>query len=313
VWDRPAEWPAAAIPLERPKFLASAADGRRLIWSYAGLSHISGGDTGIGAALRRLERLADLGWSPRPVAAAHGWLALPWIDGGRPGAPEATMIRTLGRYILDARGAVLSPEDAFEHTRRQADLLVANTREALGERHAGAAERLGAEALNAFPREPVARYGDGRMGAHEWVLAPGGPLKLDGAGHAADHTAVGPQPWWWDAAGAEVEWDLNPEQRRDFRAALRAGGGALPSEPVYRLALGAYCAFRLGVLDLTGSAAADPEEHARIGAAIARLSGTLARVLGAGLRPPGRFGPSRSRQAPTARSRPDAPRSPTPG
>ena len=41
------------------------------------------------------------------------------------------------------------------------------------------------------------------------VAGHGTIVKLDAGGHYADHTAIGPQPLWWDVAGAAVEWGLD--------------------------------------------------------------------------------------------------------
>jgi hypothetical protein len=308
----PSGWPPSAGLLERPKYLCTAPDGRAVIWKFAGLAIGADGRSGATRELEALHRLAQLGWSPPPLRSALGFVALPWVDGPRPSVATPAILRALAMYIADVTGPALAPELARDGIDRLAQMLVCNTREALGDAHAAAASRLHAFARELLPTTAIPVYGDGRMAPHEWVISGGRLQKLDAGGHDADHTIVGAQPWWWDLAGATIEWDLCQRGRGTLLAELARRGLTPPSPALERFFIAAYCAFRLGVCTLAESWGADKAERARLHAARARYTATLARTLAPRITP-GRSPPSRSRSAPTARSRPGARRSPTRG
>jgi hypothetical protein len=307
VWGDPARWPATDGLLGRPKYLCRACDGRSILWKFAGLAVGADGETGVERDLRRLERLAALGWSDRPLGAALGFIAMPWVEGERVAVASRHVLSMLSAYIADAAGGPRSAAETREGFDALAAMLMQNTRESLGRRSAQAAERLSEGAAAELPAVAVAAYGDGRMAPHEWVVTPRGPRKLGPCGHDADHTMVGVQPWWWDLAGATVEWGLSESQRARVRRGPGERGMPLPAPRLERFYIAAYGAFRLGVCDLAAGWAADEGERGRIGAARARYAAGLASVLAPFLSP-ARSPASRSRPAPTARTPRGAPR-----
>jgi hypothetical protein len=183
------------------------------------------------------------------VAIEHGFIATRWTPMNGPLAADAANDPAVGdalvRYILDAAGPPLSPDEQQQSLARLRDMLYWNTKESLGD---AAADRASAwsEWMAARPR-PIAvpRYGDGRLAPHEWVSTPGGrPIKTDCTGHDHDHTIVGPQPLAWDVAGALVEWEL------DSLPLPKDALVDLAELPFYRAA---YAAFRLGQCALCAS------------------------------------------------------------
>jgi hypothetical protein len=272
--DQP--FPAVCVPFERTKYLVTTTLGASLFWKFAGLTGAADQD------FARLTRLAQQDWTPAPVAIEHGFIATSWSPtGGRStastgnanGAFNGYARGALARYILDAAGPPLSPDEQRESLGRLREMLYWNAREALGDAAADRANAL-SDRIVARPRQyPVPRYGDGRLAPHEWLLAPKGHLmKTDCAGHDRDHTIVGIQPLAWDVAGALVEWQLDslplPEDAPVDLAEL----------PFYRAA---YAAFRLGMCTLCASflQPGDPD-HTRLLEAAERYRADLERTLG---------------------------------
>lgn len=209
------------------------------------------------AEMLQLERLADEGLCPSPLAHAHGWLALPWVAGRRLGCSDvsADMIARIARQIAAAAGPPLDEAEKQHAVRRLTDMLVTNTRELLGE-HAAARAARASEGLSieASARD-LPSYGGGRLAPCAWITTDGAILKVDAGGHAQDHTVIGHQSVVWDIAGAVVEWNLADDGRDTLaRVADLAGGSTL---------LGWYCAayaaFRAGAAVMLGA----PEEAAR--------------------------------------------------
>jgi hypothetical protein len=124
-------------------------------------------------------------------------------------------------------------------------------------------------------------YGDGRMAPHEWIRTKEGKLvKADSAGHAWDHTCIGPQPVAWDLAGAIVEWGLNDEAAGVLLQAFYAAGGErIPKDALAAFRL-AYAAYRAGQCHLCANMSAhDPAEQARLWGAYTHYRDQLGSLL----------------------------------
>lgn len=259
--SREAEWPAAALPLERTKCRYRLAGGRSVLWKFEGLAPVGGwGPSGAERVYARWARLAEGGWTVAPLGTRLGFVAVPWVEGEpcRPeeGSPE--LLRRIGQYVAAGAGAPLSDAERVRAHGRLRELLYWNTWEALGEELAGVAGAWADRVGPAPEGEP--RYGDGRMAPWEWVREAGGRVvKVDTGGHAEDHTAVGAQSVLWDLAGAVVEWNLETPGRE---ALLEGFGRAVDWE---RLAFyeACYAAFRMGVMQLCVGGAPDEAERGR--------------------------------------------------
>jgi len=239
-------WPAVYTPFERPKRLCSLRGGGRVLWKFAGLADAGEGDQARAAADRQRRR-ARAGWCPPPLGECLGFVATPWVEGvalTRSDGDHPAILAHVGQYLAASAGPPLGPAEAEAAWTRLREMLVFNTREALGEAAAGRAERR-AEAVGTDGEAPSA--GDGRMAPHEWLRTPDGRIvKADAAGRDGDHTVVGRQPLAWDIAGALVEWGLMDEAVRPLLAALEAAGAPIPDPKALRFYLPAYAAFRLG-------------------------------------------------------------------
>lgn len=273
-------WPAAALPFERTKYRCQLADGRSVLWKFEGLATFGGRESsGAEQAALQLARLAQESWTPVPLGTRAGFVASPWIDGvpfnARDRSPE--LLRHLGSYIVACSGSPLTPEEGAQAHHRLRELLYWNTWEALGPEQAEAAGRWADRMGQPAPAEPT--YGDGRMAPWEWLLVPGRVLKVDAAGHAYDHTAVGVQSVLWDLAGVVVEWELDDAEQDHMLEGYVESGGIQVA--VGRLAFyqACYAAFRAGVMHLCVNSAPDVAEHARAEAAYGRYQNQLLRLL----------------------------------
>ncbi|HEV8128779.1 MAG TPA: hypothetical protein VGQ14_03900, partial [Candidatus Eisenbacteria bacterium] len=169
VYEIGAVWPDVSRPLERPKILCSSTDGNRVLFKFAGFAASPRDDGSLATAVaRRAVPLAAMGFAPRLLGEAHGFVAWEWIEGRPLGIQDATpsLAARMGEYVARAAGPPLEPEDAREAMERARTMLLANTRECLGEDASSAAategDRLGAPA-------GTRTAGDGHLAPHEWV------------------------------------------------------------------------------------------------------------------------------------------------
>src|SRR5690606_18103724 len=144
------------------------------------------------------EALADAGLGPRVHGLADGHLTLAWVDGVALTAPHAGLLDAAARHVaFRARHLALdAPSDR--------DALVTWVVDAVAETLGVA---LDAAALRRHATDAPAVQVDGRMLLHEWVLGPGGLVKVDAIDHCADHFFPGCQQAAWDVAGLAAEID----------------------------------------------------------------------------------------------------------
>ncbi len=274
-------WPPVSPQFERPKFLwrPGAANQGGILWTYVGLSEILNADGCLAsretAAAERLDALAN--FTEPAWGKVSGFIATPWVDGKllrAEAAQDADLLPLLAIYCRAASLPPLPDDDSQAAWHRLSEMLYWNTRELLGDLAADRASRLARDAAGERIH-PVASYGDGRMAPHKWVRRPDGTIrKTDCVGHDFDHTAVGRQPIWWDAAGVSVEWKLPSRLRVEFWEAVQEQLGT-PSErrvaadsASARFYQSAYAAFRIGILTLSAGAASDSEEWERCNLAV---------------------------------------------
>lgn len=281
-----AEWPAVCTTFERTKLRCTTRGGARYLFKFAGLRGAPDGEASTADAYAAvLRQRADHGWSPRPVATLHGFVATRWVDGAplRAGDVDAALVTRIGRYLAQSAGPRLSAEDHAAALERLESVLSANTCEALGTAAGRRVREIfvrGALAEHDAGAQPRA-YGDGHLAPHEWLRATTGELiKVDCTGHSDDHTIVGKQSIAWDIAAAAIEWKLPAAALERLIGAYRAAGGEAIS-PVriaaYRLA---YAAFRAGQFQLCASMCeGDEQERAALERAHADYCAELCRVL----------------------------------
>ena len=256
--------PPAFAPFERTKYLLTSADGRSVLWKFAGLGGRADED------FARQRRVTAGGWTPAPIAVEHGFVATPWLNGFLAG-PHELDNATLARYVSEAAGEPLTEREQSAALSRLREMLFWNAKESLGDAAAERASRWSDWMAARSRRRPIPRYGDGRLDRHEWIHSDGRIYKTDCTGHDRDHTIVGPQPVAWDVAGALVEWEL---ESLPFPKDTPVD----PTELSFYRA--AYAAFRLGVCTLCASllGAGDPERIRLLDAA-ERYRADLARSL----------------------------------
>jgi hypothetical protein len=207
-------------------------------------------------------------------------VALPWIEGKTlnfTDAREPGTLNHIGCYLASAAGPPLTGTEQAAARERLSEMLYCNTKESLGNE---AAEFTSIVASAIHDLSDCPSYGDGHLAPHEWLRTVDGQiLKVDCAGHEADHTVIGRQLIHWDIAGAIVEWNLTEAGTSSLLAAIRAAG--IDIEPsalaFYRLA---FAAFRLGQSALCASLIMDnPCEQARLEAAARRYRNQLQNEL----------------------------------
>ena len=281
-YESPTVWPAVCPHLERPKFLAAGASGRRVLFKFAGFATAPGTTLSLAEVqAQKMARLAERGLTPAPLGSAHGFVATEWIEGVPLRTHDATpeLMRRVGGYVATASGPPLSASAARSARNRLETMLSVNAGEALGEGAASAALTLFRPIA---VLENMPRSGDGHLAPHEWIRRPDGHvLKTDAGGHEMDHTWTGRQPVLWDLAGAILEWDLDPVLERELLDGFTRAGG----HPCASLALdayrAAYAAHRVGQVRLAQDLAHDSGEGERLEREYERWRGKLQHCFGA--------------------------------
>ncbi|HYG25810.1 MAG TPA: hypothetical protein VD906_02785 [Caulobacteraceae bacterium] len=195
--------------------------------------------SGLGAIgegkLARARALHAAGFTAEPLALRHGFLAERWHEHTEP-TDRAALLDTLARYLAFRASAFpATPEDGAA-----LDAL----REMALHNAAEAGLRIHVPAYDG-PVRPVRT--DNRLHARKWMQLPGGRiLKADALDHDDAHDLIGCQDITWDAAGAQVELALTPNET----AALTAAIGADPA--LVAFCRPCYAAFQLGAATLQG-------------------------------------------------------------
>lgn len=284
------QWPATQPQHERRKYLvapAAAADRLRAAAGPEALAAAARDDArvvkfvGLGrfgrAARDRAIHLARAGFSPAPLALAHGFLVSELV----PGTPLAAGDRAPGLVDRVARYVAFVAREfrTGEYARRDelARLVELNAGEALGGAHAAELARVARLGESLGDTAAVAL--DARMMPHEWLRHGPTLLKTDGTDHHDDHFYPGAQDPAWDLAAAGVEFALAPAERGALAARYRALTGDAGVEgrlPFYRVA---YLAHRLGYATLAVDALAGTEEAERWRPVARRYASLLRRAL----------------------------------
>jgi hypothetical protein len=262
---------------ERLKLLARGPCGAHLL-RFAGL----GGH--LEEAHARARAVAEAGFAPPSIVAAHGFLAQRWIDGRPPepgDVPRERWLSHLGRYLaLRARMPPAARSRGDPGALLEA--LRVNAREALGDEAASAADAFaeGAAVAAALPRCAI----DGKLERWEWVVTSDGALaKLDAVDHASSHDLAGAQPVGWDVAAAALELDLGAGAARELAGRVAdEGGGATPA-PALAFLEAAYLAHRVGRWTFALETEGDAAERGRI----VRILDRYRRLLASALARPG--------------------------
>jgi hypothetical protein len=262
--DVPAPWPAVHPQHERRKFLFGSTLAR-----FAGLG--SHGN----ATAERATAIAEAGWSPRPLMFRRGFLTTPFVAGMPMRQADATapFLCHAASYVAWLRSRTVDVEDDA----RLREMLLTNTREALGPDWLPGAEALAHEA-STFSEPAVAI--DGRMQPHEWLLTPTGQwMKTDALDHHCDHFLPGSTDAAWDVAGFIIEWDLRQGDRAAFvdEYANRSGDRSIADRLPFFAA--AYAAFRTGYCEMSAQALRGSDDGARFQALTERYKEALRLTL----------------------------------
>ncbi len=247
-WLRlPQPWPAAQPQHERRKYVFESRVAR-----FAGLGEYGHGSAG------RAEALHGAGYCARPVALQRGFLTLQVVDGSPLCIANlndaflrhaSTYVAWLRCHASTSRTASVAP---------LAEMLLTNTREALGAEWLPAAEALARDAT-AFAEPSTAV--DGRMQPHEWLAAaPGQWIKTDALDHHRDHFLPGCTDAAWDVAGMMIEFGRGGDILV-AEYARRSGDRLIAQRLPFFVA--AYSAFRAGYCAIAAQALAGTDDGAR--------------------------------------------------
>ena len=237
VYSNETEWPAVCVGFERQKFLCRTKSGFAVLWKFAG----------HGSFLRPPEGVQSLSADQTQLVLGfcNGFVALPWLD-GKPLARadfSPQLLIQMAQHIIDFAGPRLAASEAKPAIDRIADMLICNSKEALGDEARGVLENLREPALEL---EVLPTYGDGHLAPHEWIRTRSGKtVKTDNFGHDVDHTVIGRQPILWDIAGLMMEWSLDSTNRDLLITAMSQRGIEVKLEGL-RFYCAAYAAFRMG-------------------------------------------------------------------
>jgi hypothetical protein len=240
----------------RLKFLAGSG-GERILLRFAGLGMIGERKLAMARAMH------GAGFAPEPLGLAHGFLAERWHENAgldpseRPLREIAAYIGARARLFPAAESEGASIGQLFAMTRRNVEVALGTEASA---RLAHWEQRLASLAGR------VSRVRtDNRMDAHKWLRLPGRRLlKTDALDHHCAHDLVGAQDIAWDVAGAAVEFDLDPRERRFLAAEAGRAARRLVDPELLDLMTLAYLAFRLGEARLTCLEAASASYERRL-------------------------------------------------
>jgi hypothetical protein len=276
LYQDPARYPACHPQHERRKYLLERADvaGREppKLLSFLGLGEYSS------RKLRRADRLAEVGFTPKIETLVHGFAVRRFVPGTPVSANQADsqLVETVAAYL--AHLCREHPAEPSVNDSSLVEMISTNVAEGLGEPWLS---RLWDRVLpDGGTERPVAL--DGRMLPHEWIRTSAGYLKTDAIDHHDDHFFPGCQDIAWDVAAASLELGLNTQARRHLVRGYRSlsGDQAIASRlPLYAVA---YLAFRLGYAALAASVLGRSPDGDRFAAAARRYTRLLRRELSPG-------------------------------
>ena len=225
------DWPATWSQLTPPKYISASGD---LLWKYEGLGRA--GDQ----VRRRADVLGTAGFSPRLVAASHGFSAYQYIQGDPLRCTEwnAELAEQIVAYLAFRRSGFAAPADSAVLR----EMVLHNVRALLG------VDLVGYKLDVLF-----ACICDARLMPHEWIRSEDGRIfKTDATTHGDDHFYPGPCDIAWDVAGAIIEWKLNDASEADFvsRYERLSGDQVRRRLPQYKIA---YAAFRAAYARMAAS------------------------------------------------------------
>ena len=247
----PSPWPAVQPQHERRKFRCGSELAR-----FAGLGVYGRATT------QRADALAGARWSPDPIRLRRGFLTTSWIEGTpmRQSDADASFVKYAAGYLAWLRCHAQADNASPRGSRLDAlnQMLLTNTREALGPAWLAAAESL-VNGASAFT-EPAVEV-DGRLQPHEWLTTRDGRwVKTDALDHHRDHFFPGPTDAAWDVAGFVIEWDLTGHDRSTFVRDYASASGDRSVESRLPFFTAAYAAFRVGYCTVAAGALAGTED-----------------------------------------------------
>ncbi len=280
---REEDWPAVHVQQERRKFLLRAG-GRRWLLKFAGLGAYGE------RRLARARVLQDAGFTPPVVGLRHGFLVQPWLEEARPlldlrDVDRRALVRRVGEYLGFRASHFAAPEPGRGASPRQLlEMARRNISLGLGSEWA---ERLGAwePRLSTLARALHRVETDNKLQPWEWLVLPDGRfLKADAVDHHEGHDLIGCQDVAWDLAGAEVELELEEDERALLHETVARRGAKAPDPEVLRFHRLCYLAFQLGHHALAADTFAGwlSEEATRLRRAAGRYAAWLRRELSPG-------------------------------
>jgi hypothetical protein len=272
-----ADWPAANVQQERRKFRAHAGGASWLI-KFSGL-----GPPGV-AKLRQARQLHAAGFTPQVAGLRHGFLVERWIERASSldqiSCDRSLLIRGVASYLGFRARAFPAPAGPGAGLEQLAQMACHNAGQALGPEAAAALARPLSRALELQRRVRRIRI-DGRLHAHEWLVAHGRLIKTDALDHCAGHDLIGCQDVAWDIAGAHTEFMLDRAETARLCDIVEQESGHRVDAELLAFLEPCYLAFQLGAATLAARAIGG-HEAVRLRRAAERYAARLRWILAAG-------------------------------
>lgn len=234
-----ADWPPVHAQQERRKFLLRTASGSWLL-KFAGLGRLGE------AKLDRARALHQAGFTTKPMALRHGFLAERWLDGAQP--PSTMPLERLADYLLFRAQRFPAERDTGACLPDLLAMARVNIGEALGAAATVSLDRWTPDILRELDAGVRRVITDNRLHIWEWLRTTDGRvLKTDSLDHADAHDVVGCQDIAWDVAGAIVEFGLAEAEADRLCDAVGA------SKRLVAFHLPCYLAFQIGYWSFASS------------------------------------------------------------
>ncbi|AWJ92699.1 hypothetical protein Sp245p_22895 (plasmid) [Azospirillum baldaniorum] len=234
-----ADWLPVHAQQERRKFLLRTASGSWLL-KFAGLGRLGE------AKLDRARALHQAGFTTKPMALRHGFLAERWLDGAQ--LPSTMPLERLADYLLFRAQRFPAERDTGASLPDLLAMAHVNIGEALGAAATVPLDRWTRDILSELDAGVRRVVTDNRLHIWEWLRTTDGRvLKTDSLDHADAHDLIGCQDIAWDVAGAIVEFGLAEAEADRLCDAVGA------SKRLVAFHLPCYLAFQIGCWSFASS------------------------------------------------------------
>ncbi|MFB3926766.1 MAG: hypothetical protein ACE14T_12000 [Syntrophales bacterium] len=260
------------IRAKDPAVSLQDGNGLPLLAKFAGLGRYGK------LKLARGLKLAERGFTPRPVGLVNGFLITEFVRGepvSRQDVIRKDLLDTVAQYAAylktDSPGAPDASTDEIM------EMIRTNIGEGLGSEWVKRFDQIKGTYRVFDMCEPVAV--DGRMLPHDWIRTTKGFLKSDSLDHHTDQFFPRSQDIAWDISAVSIEFGLDRSQRNYLVERYRSLTGdrfIRHRLPFYSLA---YIAYRLGYVSLCAASLGSTPDGVKFRASADRYASMLKRLI----------------------------------